>query len=92
MHVNLYAFVSPWFQVYLAFARFCGPSCVGPRGQAEVLSQQGFVLKAPGSVYLWLLCVWGGEGVVSQDNQCVRVSTCVLTGAQHLPLCACMCV
>lgn len=91
MHVNLYAFVSPWFQVYLAFARFCGPSCVGPRGQARGSQSARVCVEGPWvCVLVAFVCVWGG--VVSQDNQCVRVSPCVLTGAQHLPLCACMCV
>lgn len=92
MHVNLYAFVSPWFQVYLAFARFCGPSCVGPRGQAEVLSQQGFVLKAPGSVYLWLLCVCGGGRGLCHKTTSVSVSPRVFSQVPSICPCVHVCV
>ena len=45
-----------------------------PDDEHGLLGQRGFVLMAPGSVYLWLLCGGGEEGGLCHKTTSVSVS------------------
>lgn len=89
MHVNLYAFVSPWFQVYLAFARFCGPSCVGPRGQARGSQSARVCVEGP---WVCVLVAFGGGGGLCHKTTSVSVSPRVFSQVPSICPCVHVCV
>lgn len=60
-----------------------------PEDRHGVLSQQGFVLKAPGSVYLWLL---GGGGGLCHKTTSVSVSPRVFSQVPSICPCVHVCV